>query len=423
MEAIVESRKLTLALAFLALGAAGGCKKLSDATAITPTTSDDDGSPTVPVGNASEDDGFSVTLCQVRDGSTCRTRRYLTHEAGDKNSPCKLDSSVPVGTNLQCVADVEELDFHFNGGYLAFNVPPSMCEYFLMQPYYFWNFEPGVGAATIALDKDKFGRYGIDANDDGTIDPVGFPGVEAYAEDLAAFRTASGLGAEYGGIDNGTPLCTYNWADTVEGAPQCCSGSYQLFKRAWDTTLLAYKSDPVDLIKWGGKLGNCIDGPGEDQERDAAENMPKYTITPVTGVGANDVYPIKSPMSAHGGALLNHYAANYFDVAQHGGSMPQAVNHVPAGTSANANPYYLFECLNRAHEVRASIWLSIREWDAVADFNSYLSTGLESGNWDRPLATEPIATDPFGTLKKVNDYWDWNDFELATRPFPQVIVR
>jgi hypothetical protein len=400
---------LLLPLALTALLAIAGCKKVTDKD--DPVVTTGGGTGTVTVGTANETDGFAVTLCRDKDGSTCDPKRYLTHKAGDKDTPCKLDSTATVGTTLQCVADAEELEFYFHGGHLAYNVPPSMCEYFLMYPYFYWNFKPGDGATTITYDTDKFGVIGVDSNNDGTVD--------AAASDVLAYRAAAGVGLEYDGIDNGTPKCTWNYT-SIDGAPNCCAGSYQLIARSWNSSLNAYEADPVKEVKWGGKYGNCVDGPGKDQPRDFDFNMPKHTIWDVSDVGANDAYEIKAPIKAHGGILTNVYAANYFETAQHGGSMPD-----PLDFSANgirANPYYVFECLDRAHEVRAAIWLSIREWDAVADFNAYVANGTESGDWDRPGDQETNPNDPFGGAKFVNDYWDLYDYELDGNPFPQVIV-
>lgn len=333
----------------------GACGKI-DLPEI-PGIADPDAPSNPPAGVVDDAAGFYVRHVETAQ------YRYLTHK-GDTT----LDSECTAarGELATCYVEAEELDLHFNGLTLQYNVPSDMCSYLQFRSYYYFNRAAGFGPALVIVDTDAAGSVGVDPGNTGTV-------------------TGPAL------------TCPFDYT-SIEG-PNCCEGTYTSVSRTWDTTLTppGYTISGTALNqRWGGDAKNCISGPAVDSHPKNIAGFPVPLIYYVSGTGVNSLYPIKAPI---GDRVSNIYPSNYFSSADHGGgaSIPTAV----------VNPYYQFSCLDTSHEVLSEIRVMVRDWNTTAAFTNIVLTPSNHGL----MGTEPA---PWDTLLN-NDFRDWGDF-LNTYP-------
>ena len=173
-----------------------------------------------------------------------------------------------------------------------------------------------------------------------------------------------------------------------QGLKNCCLGEYTV-KNTGDTG------------KWGGDFKECIGGPG----RFAWDSYNKdgVPITKVTNTGKNG---LKKPYELN--ALINVYGG------QRGGDVHRAPSFISANfwkdvedkefisseskvkvyfppkppepfreiKESRGEPYFVWNCLDRAKEVRHRIILLIQEWNTQEEFNRFKDSLGSSGDPD-----------------------------------------
>ncbi len=269
------------------------------------------------------------------------------------------------GEDIACYTEGNELDLHYQGISLQYNVPSNLCAYFTLMPYYYYQKAAGAGPTVVRKDTDSTGAVGTDNDNDGL-------------------------------IDGAVATCQFDYS--ASSKPNCCSGDYTEVSRSWDATATVpgYQTTSVSEGSWGGKASNCLYGPAMDTQELTEDGFPTPTIYFTEGQGINDKYVIASPLSKKRGSSI--FLANFFQLAEHAGAKPAAV----------AFPYYQLTCLDRAYEVKARISLMIREWNTVSDFN--LRESVVTGH-DRVGAET-------STIGDFNDFDDWLDIDSPTGTYP-----
>ncbi len=305
--------------------------------------------PNPPVGVASETDGFYVQHLQ----NTKYT--YVSHKG---NSTMGTKCVAVAGEQITCYIEAQELDLYVQGIGIQYNIPPSMCSYFVHVPYHYFQRPAGRGNLTAQLDTDSTNNTGLDSNNDGIID--------------TAYKT---------------PPCAFNYVD--EGK-NCCGGTYTLTSRSWDTTLLSYKVATTNNVPWGGNPANCLSGPAMQTQAKDNYGRPRMSIVYVGGTGLNEVYSVAGPVTL--GKSQNVHAANFYDSADFSGSAgkPVAFTTVSDGIrSYTTSPVYDFYCLDTSQEIIAEIQLYVRSWtrksnflDLVANPAAYQVSGAEPSPWN-----------------------------------------
>lgn len=268
------------------------------------------------------------------------------------------------GEQIFCYTEGRELDLHYHGISLQYNVPSTLCSYFTLMPYYYYQRAAGAGPAVVRKDTDSTGAVGEDNDNDGLIDG---------------------------------PVATCSFDYSPDNA-NCCSGSYTEVTRTWDATATVpgYVVGSAIQGNWGGKASNCLAGPAMKTQNLDKNGFPMQTIFFSQGQGVNAKYEILAPLAS--GRTSNIFLANFFNLAEHAGSTPVAI----------AFPYYQLTCLDRAYEVKARISLMIREWNTVSDFDLRETT---PGGHDR-VGAETSGIGDF------NDYEDWLDVDSPTGTYP-----
>lgn len=351
------------ALTVATLSACGSAVNTEKTKIPGPTYSSDNTTTTPDPGTVVNSLGFFLNI-------TNTTFTSILHEAdntygstvGTTNftTDCKIsDDGNAVGTDLFCVAEVQELDLYFNTLTLQYHVPSNMCTYFRLSPYYFYSYEPGSGPSQASHD--------VLAN--GTI--------------VDNLNTV-----------NGEPYCNYDYRSA--SGPNCCIGSYT------DVTV-TYASDgsfvrSQSTKSWGGAVSNCLQGPAMTTQVKSTNGFPRATVYYVSGTGINDIYTMTHSLSQ---ISSNVYTANFYNLSDNSGSKPISLQ-APAAVSDSAlqiapNDTYDFQCLDKAREIKSRIRLMIREWNTADEFH-------EGGNPDE------TGTEPNFPGQSSNDHLDWKDF-------------
>jgi hypothetical protein len=325
--------------------ALSGCEVKNNATT-TPSPSPVSTGIT-PVGQVSET-GFYV------EAITASSISYYLHQQSDFNTKCQVLKSETSITqrDIFCILDMQELDLYHQELKLNFNSPAGMCPYVRVRPYWFYDFQPSGGSITRSATITDGLVTSQPAQGDVSIDSSGT-----------------------------VKYCSYDY--TSGDGPNCCEG--QLILTTITTPAPTATSTPppsvtTTVTKLGGKVANCIAGPGADFQT-GPTGFP-VTLDYLTGdSGVNEVLNIERPFAKT--RNTNLYRSNYFpltattDFPANTSDIPTAMKG-PTG-ALQANPYYEFGCLDEAADYIARIRLVIRSWDSIEEFTSK-SNPYSSGN-------------------------------------------
>lgn len=282
----------------------------------------------------------------------------ILHVDGDYSQPCLVQP----GTDTACILEAQELDLYDQGVTFNYNVPPGMCSYFLMQPYFFYQYQPGVGPSQITITTDN------------TATP---PTVSITSVSADAYPNTSGPDSQAVtvSLSSSMPVCSTDY--TASGGPNCCFGNYTLTNISESSS---GNSVSVAQVNWGGQPENCLVGPAMDSQTvyqgpigDINNGYPRGTLTALDGSAVNSTYVVKSPLSKN--FFSNAYIANYWQSGTIGSypfsSAPNAVQG-PAGFPTG-NPWYEFDCLDPAEDLVARIRVMVRSWSSNAQFQEMIA--------------------------------------------------
>lgn len=306
----------------------------------------------------------------------------VLHEQSSWSKECSFSSTDSTATkNMSCTLDINELDLYSNSVTFNWSVPPGMCTYVHVHPYYFFQYPPyHVAGATTA-----------------TLASLMMPAV-TYTETITdGHVTAFAQTSPNPAIDpivsvdpSGTLKCKYDYTGP-DGGPNCCDAKYT----GTVTTISGLNTIvSTNTGYFSGKVGNCTAGPATQTTafgKDKYYNMPffghYYTVA-----GRSDKFVVDNPMDS--AYSSNLWAANSYTTA--------SLYPFPI-----FQPYYWFLCLDPAEEVLGYAKITIREWN----MGSELAKGA-AGNPD----TTGTETDHPGTpASQLNDRYDWEDFGTYPR--------
>ncbi|MBF0298798.1 MAG: hypothetical protein HQK51_08765 [Oligoflexia bacterium] len=327
------------------------------------------------------------------------------------DTACEI-SDVETGDNksrdIMCWLDVGENDLYFNG--LKFNlfVRANKCEYITFSPYYFYRYQPGTTA--------KNNADALNCN-------------SVYDSSMCRFNyTDVNLSCDEGSV-------TIQDKDTSDPPdPDSNNGCFPVSG-----------THPGTTTQCGGKWKNCLAGPllemsslvwpiRTEMSLSLAENKNKdfdkiwQFSAPITKNYVSNMY-LSNYMAFCGGSGSN-YQYNTAGLIAYATTLPNGfaasiaavqasisgVDPINAGnTTYPTNPFYTFECLNKAGDLKARIRVVVREWDRNFDptsLNLIVAKPQEGNLMDSTSAED----DPFDD-SYFNDYDDWDDmYTSSTTP-------
>lgn len=360
-------------------------------TSGTPTIEEEEAAATIPPGY--DAGNLFVTVPQTMD----YTNFVSAHHAYSQR--CTFTTSSVVN-DLTCVVNVNELAVYHDGLKLQYNIPADQCKYFGTQPYWYYSHEIGAGpsmvSATVAVSAGAIVSQLCQVNG-GTIANCATTSPPISWNDIEWRISETGADAK----------CVYDTSDEDEGA-NCCFGKYRkVIKLIVDGEPQTSDEDGQD---WGGTGASCVGGPGKtDWEEKDKTGFPAYLIEKtVPGERRTKLMKVTPPIESIG-LRTNVPIANYFNPALHThtgfgtasgtrfSNYPYFVDPVSdrSGTLiVQANPHYIFDCLDAAFEINYRIRVMVQEWDTVAALSSYITSGVSGipltsvGN-DSGTADEP----------------------------------
>lgn len=339
------------------------------------TETKDDGSNSSSSGDASKDSekegevddstGFSITVQEDKNYSY-KIHKGTGASTDDWEAPCRIDS-VETPVDMTCIIEANELDLWYWGVGLRVNVPTTMCSYMYQFAPYFYQYAPGDGPTTY-VDNSA----GTTTNDT-----------------VLAGQTSNWCASDYPRVD--------------PKAPNCCRGKYikKVYTDDPDSVTDKVTTSEVD---WGGKWGNCLNGPALDVHKKTESGYPVPWIYFTENSGKNIGYFVKPGECTRGKCLSsNVFGANYFVPADHVQGVPLSTKPMPQGpiNFPSTNPTHLFVCTNRTDETLATIRVMVREWNLIEE--------IVKGVLGTP---DTVGTEPaYGTPN--NDFKDFKDFAEA----------
>lgn len=315
---------------------------------------------------------------------------YKNHAVASFTTECKVDSSSAT-KEVSCLAEVEELDLAFHGATVAVNVPSGSCDYVYASLPYYYKWKPGFGPSAYTVDTTAGGA----------------PVVTITNGALGGF--------------NGEPYCIYDYSDknnplSKNGkGPNCCQGTYTRTDISPPAVAGGANTVSITNQEWGGRAGDCIDGPAKSLMPSNSAGYPKSLVYHTKQAAFQQEFAMTSTMDSEGRG--NYYTANYFDPADHPtNGVPMAFSEIDYtgfgatyGIIPATNPYYEFSCLDKAFELKSRLRLMIREWNTEAQF--------DLGATGDPEASGAEGA-PF-TGYDNNDFADWADLlDNAATSYP-----
>lgn len=334
----------------------------------------------------SDEAGFFLSLTSTSASVTLHQADVeysdLQNEARTNFSEaCKIttsDLSSATESDILCIAELEELDLFFGALSLQYHVPPSMCSYVGVMPYYFYGAEPGTGPSQVSYETQADG-------------------------DIVDNSTQAG-----GGTSGGAAVCDYDYS--AAGGANCCVGTYAI-------THTNYTVDPPETTteagqEWGGQVSACLFGPVTNWQFFNLQNFPLSSIAYVDQVGFNGTLDLSAAIDQDAGLISNAWSANFYDPDDH--TDTAGIGSVPAGENADRpvplripenvtgtdayfpSDTFNFICYNRSQERKARIRLMIRDWNIA---------NIAEGNDPNAIVDPAYPTDD------ANDRFDWKDFD------------
>jgi hypothetical protein len=330
---------------------------------------------------------------------------FYMSQKSDFTKECKIEKD-DANQTMECSLELNELDLFYWGFTLQHNFPSSMCSYRRILPYWYYNYEIGVGPSTFDIAVTK--------NEDG----------EVLSSSCTIDSVATCSGAE-GYYDFGTSSAKCTYDHTLGGGPNCCFGSYSITTTTTNIgpgggTSVSYSSGI-----WGGNILSCIGGPGKADWSLHAESPYSYPLGEVkyiAGTGENDVKKFKAPIA---NKVSNFSLANFYTPAYHthtgytivgtSTSLPYFMYPIDdrnGSAVGSSNPAYLYQCLDKNYEIAYEIKLYVREWNTYEEFIKYTTSAAgESGDPDVG-GNEGTGCDYYGSGDTCNDSADADESYL-----------
>lgn len=401
----MSSRTLTLLICLLTGIAVLSCKGPEEEPVASTGASSSSGSSSVTPGVVNNDIGFKVEVSSEMD-----TKMLTYTHQRNATTECAV-TDVSAFSSIDCIVEVEELDLYFHGMKLAYNVPEDMCEYFMIRPYYFYQYEPGNGDTGLAAPNN---RIEVEVLANGTAQLIE-PGTHTGASALNAHSgTAEGDGGTAGAVtgtasypntflSGAVPKCRYDYTLESTPGPNCCVGSYTFIQHTQDAAG-AWTSSSAATVEWGGLAQNCLAGPAmATQEIVASTGHPKSDIEYSNSVGSAGVYTIDAPIEL--GHYSTVYASNFINTMFSAATRATATT---AGAFTNTEPFYYFACLDRAFRIKAQIRVAIREWNQASDYLAADGTALT----DNEATSDTGGAEASGGA--IDDFEDWDVINPGT---------
>lgn len=401
----------------------------------------------------------SIRLTHTMDESLS----FSMHKAGTVDDPCELAPADPDGFDastyykdpddgapnppqvIDCVLEAQENDLYQQGANYKLEVDAQLCEYVRYKPFKFIEKPYGNTAKTVyqvncAAEEDDCSTGGYCDKIYDNYDGGGVANATALTNSLhpdnisCQYDYSNGTYGE--NCDQGEVRYINLYIDNSRYDHDNDANTDEVCRNAVNTYPMIV--DSVDIESCGGEHSSCFGGPAVEQLGDGDLSETIYSNTNLQKFV--EEWTIEAPMTRYHGDT-NMYLANFsrmcadtsaikledgsddyasyiglelnghdYQTLSSGGAIAtyndsggetdyRAYAEGPWRAYHATKPYYAFECLDQAKDVKAQIRLYIRDWDRT---------------YDAPYASFAYVTDlhtpiPYMDSKDSHDDDDWND--------------
>lgn len=346
---------------------------------------------------------------QANSAAKCRITKEDIDEFAVVQDPKIVD--------IECFMDGGESDIYNLGLKFKVDAGPGVCEFVSFQPYSFWQYRPRVTANT---------NYGEVVGNTCTSSSFA-------ANDLVSEAGAVAVGPYpiVAAVDGAfTPAQDIDRNDICEalydnGQINCDTGEYTLTQYQIEENDAATpngtcnyeKLASTTTIQCDGKVKACLQGAIRDtfSQSEIEDSHITSEITP-SDSGMNKTFEFESPISkghTSNRGIVNFVRGNscsdrtsdtvysYEGWRRHSNQASYLSPGSITDPFIGAQPYYTFNCLDGAYDLKARVRVVVRDWNRNFSKSSSIDSIYASFLDDSTL-------DPFST--SYNNRGDWDDF-------------
>lgn len=346
---------------------------------------------------------------RIADSSGSSTAFLHRYGASRTARQCRINATdIIEGTgdlDVRCFMDIEEEELHFTKLDFKTSTGAGVCEFVQVEPYSFNQYAPyKTTTSTHIVVKPACKAT------DGVVNALGGTSVVTTMPTSAS-------------------ICAGDYSDGVNSGPNCDSGKYRLTvisgadansNGTCDDALVPGPGNEYSIattveVTCGGKASNCVAGPVTDILTDSQIALGMRSVIYQTSAGQSFNNTFSSPIQkveysnirasnstiANTCNLTNDDADNWESFAA-----AKTAIQSPFGSE---NPFYTFNCLDGAKDIKARIRLVVREWNKTFDVNSLLDVDIPGGGTGTAIMNNTTVV--FG--KSNNDSGDWDNFRTV----------
>ena len=346
-----------------------------------------------------------VIQLEVRDyfkiADTSGATTFQLHKYGKNMQArgCKINANDILEArgmlDVRCFLDAEEEELHNTDLKFTSSSGAGVCEFIQVEPYNFQQWAPLQTSASKRL--------------------------------VTTSGCAAGSGAGLPGSETGTWVnyaptaesdCDGNY--TADSGPNCDEGRFTV------VNYVGSSSDPTNnptacdvitpetpkVVTCGGKKVSCLNGPVTDILSVAELDQGYRSLIYSTSSGATVKNTFKSPYSkllytnlrVANSSVKNNCTATNSD-ADLWETLARSTTAITA-PYGETQPFYTFNCLDGAKDIKARIRLIVRDWNKTFKVNSAIDFDLPGA---LPNGTALMNNTDVVFGKSNNDYFDWDD--------------
>lgn len=350
---------------------------------------------------------------EVRDyfrvTNTSTASSFIMHKFGDNQQyrDCKIPATNIIeaegARDIRCLLEAEEKDLYNIKLQLQTAAGAGVCQFINVAPFSYYRYPPYQTDSTTT----KYVVAGCAKQGDAT--GLGAPFMANIPASATTFTpTAEMCDGNYTSISTTTP------------GPNCDAGSFEVITFTGvdsdgNGVCDQYTQSTAATVNCGGRKQACLDGPVRDLLEETKVNEGYMSLDYETSNGATANVSFASPIEK--GLRTNLRAANgtrntaCTSSKAHANEWMKLAKNFSATSHpfGDANPFYTFNCLDSAKDIKARIRVVVRDWNRAFKINSDID--LDPAY---PAVTAPVSTmDASGLdpefLEDYNNYKDWDD--------------
>ncbi len=331
---------------------------------------------------------------KVDDASGATTFQLHKYGKNMHSRECKINASDILENqgllDVRCFLDAEEEELHNTALKFASSAGAGVCEFIQVEPYNFYQWSPVKTPASTRI---------VTTTGCATSSNIPAPDQPYWISTTPT-------------TDN---ICLSNY--TAAGGPNCDEGNFlsvvysgsDADNNGTCETIIVSESK---VINCAGKASACLNGPVTDILTPQQIEQGYRSLIYSTSNGAVIKTDLKSPdskLNYSNMRVANSTIANNCSMTNSDADIWESLARANANTSSpmgRSQPFYTFNCLDGAKDIKARIRLVVRDWNKTFKINSFIDFDLPGA---LPGGSAIMNNSDVVFNKSNNDYADWDD--------------